>query len=236
MGVPEPHSTIGPHRARRRQCQAGVKGAIRVNRRMETNLPMCSPRGTAWRRITGFFGPHISTWTTAHKQSGGGGDRRGRGPPVVRGMARHAGRQGLRAGRGSDRSAPLGRMCGWPRSSYRRVGRLRPEGVLGRGSRALMSITGDRSTAVCSARRSSATWKRRSPSRSTSRPSPCSPRCPWRSGRPRPELRPSVRKPVGNRPVGAHGWLAERSQESAGAIARGESASATSRSGSGRSR
>ena len=36
--------------------------------------------------------------------------------------------------------------------------------------------------------------------------------------------------------MAANGWLAERRQEGAGAIARGASASATSRSGSGRSR
>jgi hypothetical protein len=47
------------------------------------------------------------------------------GGPLVRGIARHAGRQGLRGGRGSDRSARRGRTCGWPRSTDRRVGRFR---------------------------------------------------------------------------------------------------------------
>jgi NADPH-dependent 2,4-dienoyl-CoA reductase/sulfur reductase-like enzyme len=95
------------HLATAAGVQTGVRGALRVDRHMRTNLPDVLAAGDCvetWHRLLG-QPAYLPLGTTAHKQGRIAGETAVGGEAVFAGVARHPGGQGVRPGRGPHRPA-----------------------------------------------------------------------------------------------------------------------------------
>ena len=186
-------------------AQTGVRGAIRVDRRMRTNLPDVLAAGDCVETYHRLLDrpAYLPLGTTAHKQGRVAGETALGGTATFAGSLGTQGGQGLRAGRGPHRPARPRRPRGRLRPGHGRLGRVRPQGLLPRRPPAAFAHH-RRPRQRAPARRSAAGRPSRPGGQAHRHPGhrpvpPHARRGPRRAG---PELHPTVRQPLGRRPDG----------------------------------